>query len=161
MIFTCEQADAAYAIGTQRYDHHARLGTKQRWNKERSEDDRHDDGMAAVAEATVAAFLGIEWGGQSMRPDDGTDVAGCIGVRWTPRARGGLIVHPTDRSNVPQVLVIGERYPLRCAGWKWPREALVPKYWRDDIRSPAHIVPQRDLEPMRTLIRWLQERNGK
>ncbi len=154
---TREQARDAYRIGTKRTKHHEAKGSSHHFNLMRSSADRHRDGMAAVAEATVAAYLGLDLVRDAHGADDGTDVGGMVGVRWTVKPHGGLIIHPEDGAYIPQVLVIGWTYPLRCVGWITPANARLPEYWRENIRSPAYIVPQIALLPME----WLSDTISK
>jgi len=43
--------------------------------------------------------------------------------------------------------VVGRMPVLRIVGWVIARDGQQRRYWRTDIRHPAYLVPQRDLEP--------------
>lgn len=147
-----EAYQEAYDIGAARQERHAIKGTKHHYHRLRSTADRENDAMAAAAEATVAAYFGMDWVRDTKGPDAGADVGGVIGVRWTSNPRGGLFIQPKDRDDIPQVLVIGWKYPLRIVGWFWPSEARRPEFWRAGIRNPTHIVPQESLRPIDSLL---------
>ena len=145
-----EDAREAYRIGLKRHRDHDNKGTANNFG-ERSEDNKHQDGMAALAEATVAAFLEMDWVRDAGGADDGADVGGVVGVRWTNLPNGGLILKTTDRDYVPHVLVVGWTFPLRMVGWAIPQAARLPSRWREDIPKPAYIVPQSCLRSMDSL----------
>lgn len=151
----------AYDIGAARHERHAIKGTKHHYQRLRSAADRENDAMAAAAEATVAAYFGMDWVRDTKGPDAGADVGGVIGVRWTPKPNGGLFIQPKDRDDIPQVLVVGWKYPLRIVGWFWPSEARRPEFWRTNIRNPTHIVPQESLRSMDSLIGSIQNFNER
>ncbi len=119
--------------------------------------------MAAVAEATVAAFLGLPWDDNPHRKDSGADVGDDIGVRWTPLGHGGLIVYPGDRDDVRQVLVVGHTYPLRIAGWMLASDAKRQEWWKTTLREPTYLVPQkclRGIDELTGTIPHTNERNA-
>lgn len=156
--FTKEEADEAYAIGKKRNARHVADGGEHRHNLKRSSGDASQDGMAAMAEAAAAAYIGVTWDKNYTKRDDGPDIGGVIGVRWTPLPYGCLLLHDSDRSDIPQVLVIGTDYPLRVVGWAWPDEVRFPKFWRDrGVRNPAYFVPQNALRSMPELITWVSK----
>lgn len=152
-MLTKEQAEEAYNIGLARYEYHAKRGTPHKYKLARSPDNAVQDAMGAVAEATVAAFLGMGWVRNVKGADKGADVGGCVGVRWTKLRYGSLVLHHMDRDDYPFVLVTGETHtePMRMAGWLYARAGKNPRYWRTDVRDPAFFVPQRVLQPMNTL----------
>lgn len=110
------------------------------------------NGLAALAEATVADLLGLEWD-QGDTPDKGVDVGENIGLRHTCLAHGSLIVHPEDRDDCVQVLVTGTTHPLTVVGWIPNRDAKLPEYWREKgVRFPAFFVPRKALRPIEELF---------
>jgi hypothetical protein len=149
-------AAEAYAIGLRRNQGHVDRGGDHKHGLKRTAADQDRDGMAAMSEATVAAMLGMDWARDTKGADGGTDVGGVIGVRWTPLPYGSLIIHPEDREDVPQVLVVGTAHPLRVVGWAWPREIKRPEYWRENVRNPAFFGPPWALRPMKSLMEWLE-----
>lgn len=153
---TKEQADAAYARGALRNQGHESRGVGHKYGLERNPAlDQHRHGMAAMAEATVAAMLRSTWDQSIGGADDGSDVGGRVGVRWTPLDYGCLLLHDSDRNDVPQVLVIGTAHPLRVVGWAWPDDVRLPKFWRErGVRNPAYFVPQSFLRTVPELIAW-------
>lgn len=156
---TKAEADAAYARGTQRNQGHESRGVGHKYGLERNPAiDPRRHGMAAMAEATVAAMLRSTWDQSIDGADDGSDVGGRVGVRWTEHPNGCLLLHDSDRSDIPQVLVIGPAYPLRVVGWAWPDDVRLPKFWREHgVRHPAYFVPQYALRPVPELLSWVSK----
>jgi len=102
---------------------------------------------AAAAEYVVARASGTFWKFNLVDDPRGTgDVVGWQ-VRSTERLDGCLILHPEDPPDARFVLVVGRMPELRIAGWIIARDGQASRYWRSDIRHPAYLVPQRDLEP--------------
>lgn len=157
---TREQARDAYRSGLMRFKRHIAQGTAQHHGLMRTDADHYRDGMAAVAEATVAAFLGLSWDDNPHRKDHGADVGDDIGVRWTPLGHGGLIVYPGDRDDVRQVLVVGYTYPLRIAGWMLGRDAKREEWWRKWMREPTYLVPQKCLRGIDELTGIISHTKG-
>jgi hypothetical protein len=154
-MLTPQEADVAYAIGEMRNDHSIERGLKQAGTYKRHPNSKHADGMAAIAEATVAKLIGRTWLANWERPDRGFDIQGCVGVKWTVRGRGCLIVKPRELDTVPQVLTVGEENPLRVVGWMMGWDAKRDWWWKTNTRDPAWFVPQECLHPIADLVRML------
>lgn len=152
-----DSARAAYQIGLLRsMAGRGRAGTHRfRWAPT-PEEQRHVDGMSAVAEALVACVLGRRWLSTGTAPDakDAGDIEGGISVRWTELPYGSLIVHEDEPHTLVPVLVTGKLWPnLTVVGWCPMAEAQQQKYWRKNVRHPAFFVPYRDVarRPIETI----------
>lgn len=142
---TLEEARRIYRIGAARIlagrarGGQHRFGWAPTWQQA-----RHINGMAAVAEVTVAEWTGRRWLSDGMVPDDplAGDVEGGLSIRWTPLERGSLIVHEDESLELIPVLVIGTTPPLTIVGWCPMAEAQDRRYWRTQgVRFPAFFVP--------------------
>lgn len=138
-------ARRAYEVGLERSAAGRRRAGVHRyaWQPTTAEQ-RHVDGMSAVAEWFVAHTLGRRWLSSGIVPDPvlAGDVEGGISVRWTRRASGCLIIHEDEPNQLRAVLVVGVTWPLRIAGWFEVGRAKRREWWRDDVRHPAYFVPQ-------------------
>lgn len=91
------------------------------------------------------------------------DISGTVQVRGTPRADGCLLVHKPGRGanlddpNDAFVLVTGCDGTYTIRGWLPGHAAMLPEYWCDRGRNgrPAFFVPQAALQPIRTLVCYL------
>jgi hypothetical protein len=124
-----------------------------RWQPDLATQQRVDVN-AAIAECFVAFVTGRKWAGDRLRPDrpGECDVEPDIAVRWTDHVDGGLLVKARDPVDQRGALVVGAGWPdLRIAGWYPFALAKLPEFWRDNIRQPAFIVPQKLLLPIADL----------
>lgn len=148
-MITEEQAREAYAIGVERARAAVRGGQTHRWKCSSTGKDReHTDGMAAMAECTVAEATGLEWTAKHDRTSrKGADVGTNVQVRWSENRWNKLITHEDDPDDHIYVLVVGEEYPLHIVGWAWGHETKIERHWRSDARSPAYFMrPVRQIE---------------
>lgn len=154
---TREEAEEAMAIGERRTMHHVRRGTQHKYGLVRCPSDFKMDRLAALAEATVAEYLGLPWTAKAGDgPDAGVDVGTCVSVRHTTLLRGCLIVYPKDQDDLFSVLVTGDGWPtMRVAGWATTGWCKQDRFWRTDRRYPAWFVPQSELKDPRVLRRLL------
>lgn len=108
---------------------------------------RHTDGMSALAECLVATIHSLEWTSRhATAPDkDGTDVGGFVSVRWTPLPHGRLIIHEDEPADLVGALVVGERPDVMFVGCINHIDGMKPQWWREDVRHPAYFVPQHAL----------------
>ena len=113
----------------------------------------HTDGMACMAEQLAGLVTGRQWTSSGKRPDrrhEG-DLEGGVGVRWTPRDNGNLLIHPDgvpgDPPGMPFILVRGDSYRALCVvAWAWAHEAQQERYWRTvkmGMREPCFVFPAR------------------
>ncbi len=108
------------------------------------------DIQGAIAELTLANFLGFGWAGalnitdwRSSRTEAG--LVGGIRVRATNYAVGGLILHKRDL-NIPHVLVNTHRCPtIEIVGWVLPDEVRQQCWWRSDLSRPCYLIPEKFL----------------
>src|SRR5215471_11869791 len=106
---TLDQAREAYRYGVARSAAARRRNGVHRFGWHPSpREQRHIDGMSAVAEYFVALETGRTWTSSGTTPDvtDAGDVDGAISVRWTSRHNGCLIVHEDEAPHLRAVLVV-------------------------------------------------------
>lgn len=76
-------------------------------------------------------------------------------VRTTTHPKGGLLLRMKDQKHKhPDTIFIGVRLEGKGAtllGWIKARDGMVPEWWRENVRSPCWIVPQRALHHMSEL----------
>jgi hypothetical protein len=151
---TFDQACEAYRIGLERLKAAKKRKGRHRFDWTPTEStERHYQGMSAISESLGSLQTNRRWISQGLVPDrkkDG-DLEGGIGVRWTWRESGRLIVHE-DQTNVGELLVVGPRFPLRVVGWYPVPDAMRPEWWDTKQRRPAFFVPQEELRDWRELV---------
>jgi hypothetical protein len=148
--FPVTEAREAYAEGKRRSRACRERSARHSYGYEPTEAERlHTDGMGAVAEAQVAAWLGREWIAHTLgteAPDNGIDVAPNIQVRWTKLAHGNLILHERDHDARVCVLVRGDASMIKTGGLEvvgWIRaiDGKTAQFWRtENVRHPAFFV---------------------
>lgn len=149
---TREEANEAKRIGAARTTYHIKRGTAQTFGeREDLTVEQKRDSLAALAEATVAEYLGLPWAASPCEPDNGVDVGDCVGVRHTTMKDGSLIIKPKDKDNTFHVLVVGWDWPMKVVGWAVTGHCKVPKWWRQNVPQPGWFVPQWMLFPPETL----------
>jgi hypothetical protein len=76
-------------------------------------------------------------------------------VRSTDHPKGGLLLRMKDQKHKPpETIFIGVRLETEGAwllGWIVARDGMVPKWWRENVRSPCWIIPPHALHPMSEL----------
>ena len=118
------------------------------------------DFEGAIGEWAVAKALDLEWDGEFFEHGDwevwrteGHDVEG-LEVRTTMYRFGRLIVQPSNKDDVPYVLVtLAEDYrEAHLRGWSWGRDVKQPKHWQEFWARPTYAMAQSDLQPIEDLI---------
>lgn len=112
--------------------------------------------QSSLAEQAVAKVGGRYWSG-SVGNRAASDV-GDWEVKYTEKPDGGLLLNTDCVDEKKYVLVTGRAPRFVLRGWLFGWQAKDQKYWREDIRSPAYIVPQSDLNPM---PEWMVEQWAK
>jgi hypothetical protein len=103
----------------------------------------------ALAEWAASKALGIHWPGKGkMRGAD----AGNLQIRSTKNPKGGLMLHQTDKDPDIFILMIGQSSNWQPAGWIRAFDGKKKYWWRTDLRSPAFLVPQSELNDMVELV---------
>ena len=142
----------AYRIGVRRVARSKELGLRNAHGFDPTpEEDVRTNGMGAAAEYLVSRITGLRWLGENGDgPDNGYDLEGGVGVRWTEYRNGKLIVRPKDRF-IYGVLVTGQRLDrLVARGWIAASEAKVDQFWGSPNERPdAYWVPQDHLLTLR------------
>lgn len=106
------------------------------------------DIVSSAAELAAAKALCVYWPG-AIQPDHAEgDLGNGLGVRYTPREDGCLIIHPRDSDLATHVLVTGAIPTFNVVGSIWGALAKKEQWWRTDTGRPAYFVPQSALEPI-------------
>jgi len=125
-------------------------------NPHRSQAGRTDDerlrheALGCMAEAAVAAHLGIPYDGSVNRFHGAPDV-GPFEVRATDRPDGRLILRDNDHDDRPYVLCTGDgvRPVIVLRGWLWGWEGKADRWASNPHgRRPCWMVPQAHLHPV-------------
>lgn len=127
----------ASSANTGRYPHRSQAG---RTDAERL---AHEV-LGCLAEAAVAAHLGIPYDGSVNRFHDRPDV-GPFEVRATTLDTGCLILRDNDPPDRPYVLAVGDPYSdtVELRGWLYGHQARQDRWLRDPHgRRPCWMVPQ-------------------
>jgi len=103
------------------------------------------------AEMAFAKWLGVYYN-PPLRPDDGTDVAGCQ-VRSSTFDGAHVLLH--DQDTGPAVLVTGSMPEYVIRGWCIAEEVKLPAYLREGPRS-CYWIPAAKLAPIEALRERLQ-----
>jgi hypothetical protein len=132
------ESRAAIAVGVERQIEAILAGRRSRWPGDGW--GQHIPG--ALAEAAVAKMLGLfpiatPW----ARRYEG-DGAGGYEVRSTSNPRGSLPVNAKDAPDRAFYLAIGQLREWEIFGPMLGRDAMVPRYWREDVPFPAYFVPR-------------------
>ena len=86
------------------------------------------------------------------------DLGKDVQVRTTSKHHYGLIVRPKDNPNHFYFLVTGMSPTFCVRGWMKGSDAMQDKYMSEpNGRPPAWFVPQKDLNPVTTKIRKLND----
>jgi len=117
------------------------------------------DVEGALGEYAVATALQLDWDGafksyeawQQWRTD-GHDVSG-LEVRTTTYPNGRLIVQPSNKNDVPYILVVVARDYSHAVikGWRWGRDVKNADHWQSHWPRPTFAMPQSLLYPIDTL----------
>ena len=114
------------------------------------------DLRGAMAEAFVSQEYGIECDGVRIEGDWTEPDVGWVDVRSTSYSNGCLLLHEdSPEGRIFVLVIIPETAPwasLWIPGWCYGREGKLPRFWRDDVRSPAYFVPQSHLHDPTTLL---------
>lgn len=117
--------------------------------------ERDDWGLnieGAAAEYAAAKALNVCW---SFAPGPGYegDIGHGFEVRSTPHPDGRLIVHETDPSDRPFLLVTGALPDFDVVGWIMGGDAKRQEWWNDRAPRAAFFVPQAALAPVESTTR--------
>jgi hypothetical protein len=108
-----------------------------------------------LGERAVAKALNWYCPGKGIKCDaDLVDPDGKpVDVRASMHDGASLVIHDRDPNDRKFILVTGRYGKYLVRGWVWPAQAKLQKYWKDPTGNgrSAYFVPQRDLEPIRSL----------
>lgn len=140
---TTTEIDGAYAEGLKRFDNARRKDRAGRYGNANGLEERHADGLAAVAEKLISHTTGRRWVSRGFKPDRGEDVEG-ISVRHSKYWSGRALIHPDDRNDLITVLVVGpDRYRLSVRGWIWTARGKNLDWWDTTMpQDSCYAVPQ-------------------
>lgn len=154
ITITLSQADVCLAerVGMMRMRSSGNTGRNPHRSQAGRDDDRrrHHERLGCMAEAAVAAHLGIPYEGTVNTFHNRPDV-GPFEVRATDRVDGRLIVRDNDPPERPYVLAVcdGVTPVVELRGWLYGWEARHRRWLRDPHgRRPCWMVPQHHLHPV-------------
>jgi hypothetical protein len=163
VTLTLSEREHAVKVGVARHAEHERAGRRDAKVDRRSGESVHIQG--ALAEASVAVALALEWDGKFKRLEEwkewrkaGGDVGGGLEVKATDRKDGSLLLQKHNESDNGFVLVVTPRrtYPtMFLVGWKFGEEIRQQVFWDKDMPRPCWRVPQGCLRSVRSLARLL------
>lgn len=97
--------------------------------------------LGCLGEAAAAKGLNLFWG--EWERFRAIDVGGRVEVRTVTKAGRHLILHKTDRDDLPFLLVdLSDMPTARLLGWVFGCDGKRLGQWRTDVRSPCYFVPQ-------------------
>lgn len=155
------EMNMAYTIGAQRQIYNMKLGTSHKWGLNGVETAIASDLVGCAGELAVAKALNLYWDVSSSHKT--VDVGGMVEVRTVTSPNRRLILHETDKPNLPYVLVYSKPRTTEflLKGWLLGQDGIKEEYWSDpqNTNRHAYFVPDSALRPVSELVEWVK--NGR
>lgn len=157
MIVTLSWAEMqlAYMVAGQRRIMNMKKKLPGKYGAPEREGSEELDLVAARGEMAVAKALNLYWTG-TVGDYGAVDVGGLVEVRSRTKDWHSLILHPSDRDDLPFVLAdVSDPPRVRLAGWIYAKDGKQDKFWSDPSgkNRPAFFIEQKHLRPLEELVK--------
>lgn len=157
MIVTLSWAEMqlAYMVAGQRRIMNMKKKLPGKYGAPEREGSEELDLVAARGEMAVAKALNLYWTG-TVGDYGAVDVGGLVEVRSRTKDWHSLILHPSDRDDLPFVLAdVSDPPRVRLSGWIYAKDGKQDKFWSDPSgkNRPAFFIEQKHLRPLEELVK--------